>query len=340
MVIQSNMSHLQTIVDEHELTNENVSFHITRILQDHSRVENSINDLMNNLSVVIEREENMKIEMKRFTLEWSSFLVENKKEVTAMKQKMNSTAEDSKDLKFLIDASNVSCETNIKALKTSMKIVTADLSSVEASISNLQQDLNSSNILQERSREEIYNITNKVQELQTHINNSGKIDKIQDELTFLSEAVIDYETSLFEATSDYETRLTRISAEVTSIRANIASFQSNLNLTNNKLLSLVPVRLVGGSTQNEGRVEVWYSGTWGTVCDDSWDSMDAKVVCRMLGYTGYTAYGSAHFGPGSGTIWLDDVACSGSENSIFSCSHSGMGTHNCAHGEDASVRCT
>ncbi|XP_061179253.1 scavenger receptor cysteine-rich type 1 protein M130-like isoform X2 [Saccostrea echinata] len=274
MVIQSNMSHLQTIVDEHELTNENVSFHITRILQDHSRVENSINDLMNNLSVVIEREENMKIEMKRFTLEWSSFLVENKKEVTAMKQKMNSTAEDSKDLKFLIDASNVSCETNIKALKTSMKIVTADLSSVEASISNLQQDLNSSNILQERSREEIYNITNKVQELQTHINNS------------------------------------------------------------------VPVRLVGGSTQNEGRVEVWYSGTWGTVCDDSWDSMDAKVVCRMLGYTGYTAYGSAHFGPGSGTIWLDDVACSGSENSIFSCSHSGMGTHNCAHGEDASVRCT
>ncbi|XP_056258639.1 uncharacterized protein LOC130185911 isoform X2 [Seriola aureovittata] len=104
----------------------------------------------------------------------------------------------------------------------------------------------------------------------------------------------------------------------------------------------VQIRLAGsGSTQCSGRVEVYYRGVWGTVCDDSWDVNDAKVVCRQLNCgTALSAPQSAQFGPGTGQIWLDDVACSGNEGSLSACQHGGFGKHNCGHNEDAGVVCS
>ena len=44
------------------------------------------------------------------------------------------------------------------------------------------------------------------------------------------------------------------------------------------------VRLYGGKSEREGRVEICYNKVWGTVCDYGWDEMDANVVCAQLGY--------------------------------------------------------
>ncbi|XP_067672345.1 neurotrypsin-like [Haliotis asinina] len=103
------------------------------------------------------------------------------------------------------------------------------------------------------------------------------------------------------------------------------------------LLSVHSVRLVDGSTPSSGRVEVYYSGSWGTVCDDNFDIKAATVVCRQLGYRTAESYNTRL--PGQGKIWLDQVTCRGTEASIVSCSRNPFGSHDCSHKEDVSVVC-
>ncbi|XP_022110198.1 deleted in malignant brain tumors 1 protein-like [Acanthaster planci] len=102
------------------------------------------------------------------------------------------------------------------------------------------------------------------------------------------------------------------------------------------------VRLVDGSSSSEGRVEVYYQGDWGTVCDDVWDISDAIVVCRQLGFPGAVraVSAAAEFSVGDGPILLDNVECTGDENTLADCSHGGWTVHNCGHSEDAGVVCS
>ena len=111
-------------------------------------------------------------------------------------------------------------------------------------------------------------------------------------------------------------------------------------------------------------MEVCINDQWGTVCDDSWDSTDATVVCKQLGYaytgseckccllswkllfmqlylgdTGGTPHYNAYFGAGAGPIFLDDVVCTSGASQLLECSSSPVLAHNCDHHADAGVGC-
>ncbi|CAM4458908.1 unnamed protein product [Caretta caretta] len=101
------------------------------------------------------------------------------------------------------------------------------------------------------------------------------------------------------------------------------------------------LRIVGGEDRCLGRVEVWYRGSWGTVCDDSWDMADANVLCKQLGCgSALSAPDKAAFGEGTGPIWVETLNCRGTESSLWDCPAKPWGESNCGHKEDAAVNCS
>ena len=81
------------------------------------------------------------------------------------------------------------------------------------------------------------------------------------------------------------------------------------------------------------------NNTWGTVCDDSWDTAHAQVVCRELGYSSVdtVAFNSTYFGKGNASIILDNVKCVGNESTLFSCTYNT--NQNCSDFEEVGIRC-
>ena len=84
----------------------------------------------------------------------------------------------------------------------------------------------------------------------------------------------------------------------------------------------VPVRLAGINGANyAGRVEVFYEGKWGKICRNEWDINDAKVVCRQLGFQSALAeFIGMDTKDENISIAMSNVACTGQESVLVSCS--------------------
>ncbi|RWS27102.1 lysyl oxidase 2-like protein, partial [Leptotrombidium deliense] len=101
------------------------------------------------------------------------------------------------------------------------------------------------------------------------------------------------------------------------------------------------IRLVGGRRQNEGNVEIYHVGKWGSICDDEWDLIEANIVCKSLRYESGAerATGNSEFGRGRKLIWMDSVFCAGNESSLNQCPFDGWNVHDCDANEAAGVVC-
>jgi hypothetical protein len=103
------------------------------------------------------------------------------------------------------------------------------------------------------------------------------------------------------------------------------------------------VRLQGGNTSNEGRVEVYCNGLWGTLCDDGIGENEAKKICTQLGYSSYVNYNHLPNLHGSvyQPIWFDDIVCYKGSSCISDCHRCpDFEFHNCHHTEDVTIECS
>nr|AJT35020.1 sperm-activating peptide receptor [Diadema mexicanum]AJT35021.1 sperm-activating peptide receptor [Diadema mexicanum] len=101
------------------------------------------------------------------------------------------------------------------------------------------------------------------------------------------------------------------------------------------------LRLANGDSPNEGTVEVFWSGVWGSVCKQEFEKVDGNVVCRQLGFIrGVESFGADMFPQGVGPIIVDDLTCDGTETHIIQCGlPNGPFGHNCIKSYDMGVVC-
>ena len=103
----------------------------------------------------------------------------------------------------------------------------------------------------------------------------------------------------------------------------------------------VNVRLVGGDSEHEGRIELKaFDYGWGGICDDGFGILEANVICKEAGFPLGAKEAILHSKFGSGDeILLDELDCKGNENSLLDCKFNPWKEHDCSAKEYAGVVC-
>ncbi|EDV22998.1 uncharacterized protein TRIADDRAFT_681, partial [Trichoplax adhaerens] len=99
------------------------------------------------------------------------------------------------------------------------------------------------------------------------------------------------------------------------------------------------LRLVRGSNNRTGRLEIFHNKRWGAICDDGFNDINAHVACKQLGFVSFewyhccSVYGIDEF------LWMENITCYGNESMLANCSHSPWGSHDCSGYETMSLKC-
>ncbi|XP_013178489.1 PREDICTED: uncharacterized protein LOC106125730 isoform X1 [Papilio xuthus] len=109
---------------------------------------------------------------------------------------------------------------------------------------------------------------------------------------------------------------------------------------------VIPIRLLGGRTQYEGRLQVRLDGKWGTVCNYGWNIINAALVCNQLGLALNPSdwFLEPNEIPSAGTtedIILSNVECTEFDNDITKCKAETVEhfENSCTHDNDVGLRC-
>jgi len=144
--------------------------------------------------------------------------------------------------------------------------------------------------------------------------------------------------SLQSSTSSLETKASTLERTTSSLQ-NATSNLETKTKGNQDLIRYAVREAVLSRSSPVGTVVV--NGS--LVCDDGWDMKDATVACKMFGWSRAIAFkikNYFNYPAHGGHYSMDDAACTGSESSLYSCTHVSSADENCNDGEEAGVICS